>query len=1110
MGTLRIILSAVILTLVSAAASAQPVLRFVSTSQGGIEVTGNTLGLSTTRDANAPGITGSIGTFIAADLLGADGSFPAGTTSDWNQNLSAADLTLPDGARVLYAELIWGGSFQYRSEDVSGDLDSDILFSTPAGEASISPDPVTARLISLRSPQGFDARYYVRSADVTAEVALGGAGSYAAGGIPGTQDTAANEVNAAGWTLVVAYQHNGSPSRNMSVFVAGDWIDEGASVDVVARGFCSPPSGPVLGSVVVSAIEGDAHFSGDSLEISDPSSAGRFIPLAGPRNPANNFFASQIANRQGELETSGTFGDRNHDSVGGINVSGGRQGWDITAVSLSSADGDLGNAQQSATLRATTAGDSFVISTLAFEIDINAPEFSIEGSSSASPRDVVAGTEVRLTYEMRNDGDADAENVVFRHPLPAGISYVPGSFTVDGAPGDGAGDDVFAPDLVSGVPIGLVPLGSVRELEFFVTVDSLPVSPERARFTMQGTWSYEWSACPGVPPVSGEAFGEVVSLNAARMAVTVETDAAHSPAWPHDEITVTVTMTNTGDAPTSAATLISTLPGGTTYVPGTTTMNGDTVSDASGNMPFASAKTVNSDGSAAGVVGPGESVIVTYVVTVDADQITTITHSSTLDPDGAGPGAVIRATAETRVNADVDGDGLDNPDENLDGDDALDDDNTDNDSLPNFADLDDDGDGFTTPEEDLNGNGDPRDDDSDADTIPNYLDADDDGDGTDTIDDNCPLIPNPDQADSNGNGIGDACEGDQDGDGIPDVDDNCPSIPNRSQLDTDEDGLGNACDDDDDNDGVPDVDDNCDLNTNPAQADLDGDGLGDVCDNDRDGDGLDDDEEEVRNTDPDNPDTDGDGLTDGTEVLGANPTDPLDADSDGDGLCDGPGAATDCTPGEDMNANGAVDAGETDPNDRDTDDGTVDDGTEVRRGTDPLDPSDDLIDDRDRDDDGLTDEEEEERGTDPVDADTDDDGIIDGVEVYGDNPTDPLNPDTDGDRLCDGPRDVQGICDGGEDLNGDGTLDETETNPNNPDTDDGGVDDGTEVLEQGTDPLDPSDDFDTEGSGSNPTTDSGAFRITGGSCLCSATPTPAAPLGWLVVGFGLLWVRRRF
>lgn len=108
---------------------------------------------------------------------------------------------------------------------------------------------------------------------------------------------------------------------------------------------------------------------------------------------------------------------------------------------------------------------------------------------------------------------------------------------------------------------------------------------------------------------------------------------------------------------------------------------------------------------------------------------------------------------------------------------------------------------------------------------------------------------------------------------------------------------------------------------------------------------------------------------------------------------------------------------------------------------------------RDTDGDGLIDVEELARGTDPSDADTDDDGIKDGVEVYGQNPTNPLERDTDGDSLADGH----------EDFNADGRVDEGETNPNRADSDAGGRNDGKEELDL-SNPLDNRDD-DGDGDG---------------------------------------------
>lgn len=126
------------------------------------------------------------------------------------------------------------------------------------------------------------------------------------------------------------------------------------------------------------------------------------------------------------------------------------------------------------------------------------------------------------------------------------------------------------------------------------------------------------------------------------------------------------------------------------------------------------------------------------------------------------------------------------------------------------------------------------------------------------------------------------------------------------------------------------------IKTDPHNPDTDGDGLmdgeevrkykTDPLNPDTDGDGLTDgDEVRKYTTDPLNPDTDGDRLTDGAEVL-THKTNPLNPDTDGDRLTDGDEVLTH----------------KTNPLDPDTDAGTVNDGVEVRRGTNPLNPADDV------------------------------------------------------------------------------------------------------------------------------------------------------------------------
>jgi outer membrane protein OmpA-like peptidoglycan-associated protein len=142
---------------------------------------------------------------------------------------------------------------------------------------------------------------------------------------------------------------------------------------------------------------------------------------------------------------------------------------------------------------------------------------------------------------------------------------------------------------------------------------------------------------------------------------------------------------------------------------------------------------------------------------------------------------------------------------------------------------------------------------------------------------------------------------------------------------------------DSDADGLKDGEEVNKYKTDPLNADTDGDELKDgdeltifrtnPLDADTDDDTLADGKEvNEYKTDPLKGDTDDDTLLDGDE-LNTYKTDPLNADTDGEGLRDG----------EEINKF------RTDPLNPDTDGGTVDDFTEVNRGTDPLDPEDDVV-----------------------------------------------------------------------------------------------------------------------------------------------------------------------
>jgi thrombospondin type 3 repeat protein len=145
----------------------------------------------------------------------------------------------------------------------------------------------------------------------------------------------------------------------------------------------------------------------------------------------------------------------------------------------------------------------------------------------------------------------------------------------------------------------------------------------------------------------------------------------------------------------------------------------------------------------------------------------------------------------------------------------------------------------------------------DVDPCPGDPGNDEDQDGVCGGVDNCPLVPNGDQANADNDALGDACDpcpldpaNDADGDGLCAGVDPCPSDPLN----------------DEDQDGVCGDVDNCRFAANGNQANADGDGFGDACD--------------PCPLDPGN-DVDGDTLCAGVDPC---PSDPLN-DGDQDGHC---------------------------------------------------------------------------------------------------------------------------------------------------------------------------------------------------------------------------------
>ena len=479
------------------------VLRFSKTAAGAIASTGNTLGLAKATGSNGPGTANSIGTFIALDPKSVDKTpaalgtaWAAGTTSDWTKNGSNGPLALPAAADVLYAELVWAGSFNYGGEDLSAALETPVTLSFSGESVAVAPDAATSLTVAEQSIAGFAANYYLRSAAVTDFVSKHRGGLYTVSGVPGTQSEKVNSLNAAGWQLVVAYRDSKLPVlRNLSIFVGGSFVDEDSVQDYTLSGFCAPSSGVVEGRVTISALEGDADLEGDQLLIGSKVD-GDFVKLGGVNNPEDNFFCSQVNGGDGKLDTAGSFGTLNHDAFKGTNVVGGRQGWDTTTLPLSDKAGHLKNDQTVAVIRTITTGDSYMPVMVALELDVKSPDFT-SSDTVADKAKVEIGDEIEVTAKLSNIGEAYASAVLFRMASIEGLDLL--EFTTNGKAGDVNGNGVDDAQLPKGVEMGQLGVMESHTVTMRFAVKGAPA--EGPDFVFEPQWDHSFVVCAGALPI---------------------------------------------------------------------------------------------------------------------------------------------------------------------------------------------------------------------------------------------------------------------------------------------------------------------------------------------------------------------------------------------------------------------------------------------------------------------------------------------------------------------------------------------------------------------------------------------------------------------------------
>ena len=334
-------LSCIFALLAASSATAAPTLRYSADQRGNFVLFGNTLA----RDCgvNSPLVVGTVGACGSnASDTGADvlwrsdepsiGQALANTSVTVENARSTAVLQLPAGAVVTYARLYWAAVVPTAKADTS------VVIERPGSfVAAVEAD-------DSRTQAHDEHRYYQSTADITSLLQSHGTGAYRLSGVEVMNpENERNEVLFAAWSVVVFYQLDTEPPRNLALFDGLDLVRNGSTASGTVSGFLVPNAG-FDGRLGVIAYEGDSSISGDSLSFNGST-------LSDGVNPNNNFFNSSRGNLGSAVSMAGDLPRSN-------GASGSMTGVDLDVVSVTSR---LKAKDTSASFSATTSSDTYLI-----------------------------------------------------------------------------------------------------------------------------------------------------------------------------------------------------------------------------------------------------------------------------------------------------------------------------------------------------------------------------------------------------------------------------------------------------------------------------------------------------------------------------------------------------------------------------------------------------------------------------------------------------------------------------------------------------------------------------------------------------------------------------
>ncbi|KGM98640.1 DUF11 domain-containing protein [Clostridium botulinum] len=530
-------------------------LVFSQILNGGITFTGNTIGLSKTENSQNAGTANSIGAFITTNTSLQVSTYPSGTTLRYILNSSEATLELPQGSTVLFAILSWGGCCKVPGENRINPIVNGVILKPP-------PPYPNSEFIFPRNTyftdETQDVVFYSCYAIVTQYVKNGSSGVYRVNELPATTEATDNSNNCGGWTLAVVYTNSSLPARNISIYSGLEQVTSSTPFSITPSFRETPQLSSPKGRLLLSAMHASATLGDNRVLFGHNSS--NLISLSGPRNLPNHFFGSQINNDSGNLNTSGSFGDRNQNILTGMNITAGRQGWDITNVDISAG---LINSQTSAILNFITSNNPYLLNLFAIQTDTKFPSLD-DINKTVSPTFASVGDTVEYSISITNNNSITFQNVILTDSLSSELSYEANSLTING--------NLSTDSPITGVNLGSISPSQTVIVNFKATVNA--ESSNQFNYINSANISYQIEVSPNF--ISGTSKSNICKLYTSSIIVEPDINITAIPSTVSvgDTVQYTISITNTTNNIIENCIFKDILPSELSYITNSLNING--------------------------------------------------------------------------------------------------------------------------------------------------------------------------------------------------------------------------------------------------------------------------------------------------------------------------------------------------------------------------------------------------------------------------------------------------------------------------------------------------------------------------------------------------------